>query len=92
MAVYFEVLRRLRRRPELMQEWHVRGGEGRDAQVKAWLEELHASGRFRSDVRLEDVAAFVNIVANGVALATTLGLELDADALLKLVHGGIDPK
>jgi len=31
-------------------------------------------------------------VANGVALATTLGLELDADALLKLVHGGIDPK
>jgi AcrR family transcriptional regulator len=92
MAVYFEVLRRLRRRPELMQEWHVRGGEGRDAQVKAWLEELHASGGFRSDVRLEDVAAFVNIVANGVALATTLGLELDADALLKLVHGGIDPK
>lgn len=92
MAVYFEVLRRLRRRPELMKEWHVRGGEGRDAQVKAWLEELHASGSFRSDVRLEDVAAFVNIVANGVALATTLGLELDADALLKLVHGGIDPK
>ena len=78
MAVYFEVLRRLRRRPELMKEWQeVRGGEGRDAQVKAWL---------------EDVAAFVNIVANGMALATTLGLELDADALLKLVHGGIDPK
>ena len=92
MAVYFEVLRRLRRRAANMQEWHVRGGEGRDAQVKAWLEELHASGGFRSDVRLEDVAAFVNIVANGVALATTLGLELDADALLKLVHGGIDPK
>jgi AcrR family transcriptional regulator len=93
MAVYFEVLRRLRRRPELMKEWQeVRGGEGRDAQVKAWLEELYASGGFRSDVRLEDVAAFVNIVANGMALATTLGLELDADALLKLVHGGIDPK
>jgi len=92
MAVYFEVLRRLRRRPELMQEWHVRGGEGRDEQVKAWLEELHATGGFRSDVRVEDVAAFVNIVANGVALERTLGLELDADALLKLVHGGIDPK
>lgn len=77
MAVYFEVLRRLRRKPELMKELQARGGEGRDAQV----------GAFRSDVKLEDVVIFVNIVANGMALVRSLGLELDADVLPKLVHG-----
>jgi TetR/AcrR family transcriptional regulator, transcriptional repressor of aconitase len=92
MAVYFEVLRRLRRRPELLQEFQTRGGEGRDAQVKAWLEELHASGGFRTDVKLEDVVTFVNIVANGMAVTTSLGIEVDPDALVKLVHGGLDPQ
>jgi TetR/AcrR family transcriptional regulator, transcriptional repressor of aconitase len=92
MAVYFEVLRRLRRRPELLQEFQTRGGERRDVQVKAWLEELHASGGFRTDVKLEDVVMFVNIVANGMAVATSLGLEVDPDALVKLVHGGLDPQ
>ena len=92
MAVYFEVLRRLRRRPELMKEFQTRGGEGRDEQVKAWLKELHASGGFRTDVELEDVVMFVNIVANGMAVATSLGLEIDPDALVKLVHGGLDPQ
>src|ERR1051325_2091569 len=38
MAVYFEVLRRLRRNPELLKEFQTRGGEGREEQVKAWLE------------------------------------------------------
>ena len=92
MAVYFEVLRRLRRRPELLKEFQTRGGEGRDVQVQAWLEELHASGEFRTDVKLDDVVMFVNIVANGMAVATSLGLEVDPDALVKLVHGGLDPQ
>jgi len=91
MAVYFEVLRRLRRNPELLKEFQTRGGEGREEQVKAWLEGLHAGGAFRADVGVEDIAVFVNVVANGIALATSLGLAPDADAILKLVHGGIDP-
>ena len=92
MAVYFEVLRRLRRNPELMKEFETRGGPERQQQVKAWLEDLHARGAFRSDVSLEDVVAFINVVANGMALATSLGLQLDADAVLKLIHHGIDAK
>jgi hypothetical protein len=40
---------------------------------------------------LEDIVVFINIVANGIALATSLGLPLDADSLVKLVHQGIDP-
>jgi AcrR family transcriptional regulator len=92
MAVYFEVLRRLRGNPKLMKEFQTRGGEGREEQVKAWLEQLYASGAVRNDVTVEDVANFVNVVANGIALATSLGLKLDAEALLKLVHHGLDPQ
>jgi AcrR family transcriptional regulator len=91
MAVYFEVLRRLRQDPELMKQFTQRGGEERETQLKAWLQELHSSGGFRTDVPLEDLVAYINVVANGVALATSLGLPLDADSLVKLVHTGIDP-
>ena len=91
MTVYFEVLRILRGDPERMNEFASRGGEGREEEVKAWLRGLHEKGEFRDDVTLEDIVAFINIVANGVALATSLGLPLDADALVKVVHQGIDP-
>jgi len=49
-------------------------------------------GAFRSDVSLQDIVAFINVIANGMALATSLGLELDAEAMLKLIHQGIDAK
>jgi hypothetical protein len=42
-------------------------------------------------VGLEDIVLFVNVVANGVALARSLDLAIDTEALIKLVHGGIDP-
>jgi hypothetical protein len=74
-----------------MEEFVSRGGEGREQEVKAWLRGLHEQGQFRDDVTLENIVAFINVVANGVALATSLGLPLDADTLVKLVHQGIDP-
>jgi TetR/AcrR family transcriptional regulator, transcriptional repressor of aconitase len=91
MAVYFEVLRRFRRNPELLKEFQKRGGEGREEQVDAWLKRLVAERVFRDDVKLEDIVLFVNVVANGVALGRSLDLPIDAEALIKLVHGGIDP-
>lgn len=92
MSVYFEVLRRFRRNPELLQEFQQRGGAGREEQVDEWLKRLAAEGAFREDVKLADVVLFVNVVANGVALARSLELEIDPDALIKLVHTGIDPQ
>jgi AcrR family transcriptional regulator len=92
MAVYFEVLRRFRSNPELLEEFQTRGGEGREEQVEEWLKRLAAEGTFRDDVRLEDIVLFVNVVANGVALGRSLDLPIDAEALLKLVHTGIDPR
>jgi hypothetical protein len=75
-----------------MKEFQTRGGPEPEQQVQAWVENSHARGEFRSDVSLEDVTAYVNVIANGIALATSLGLSLDADAMLRLIHHGIDAK
>jgi TetR/AcrR family transcriptional regulator, transcriptional repressor of aconitase len=91
MAVYFEVLRLLRRDPELMKDFQGRGGEERDQEIEAWLDRQIATGVFRDDVTKTDLTVFVNIVANGVALARSLDLPIDAEALIKMVRGGIDP-
>jgi TetR/AcrR family transcriptional regulator, transcriptional repressor of aconitase len=91
MAVYMEVTRHLRTNPELMEDFRHRGGEELQARAREWLTSLHAEGTFRSDVSLDDVVAFINIVANGAALARALRLELDPESLVTLVHTGIDP-
>ena len=75
-----------------MKEFQARGGAEREAELDAWLKRLVDEGTFREDAKLEDIQIFVNVVANGVALARSLKLEIDADALLRLVHGGIDPQ
>lgn len=92
MSVFFEVLRHFRNNPELLSEFQQRGGDGREQRVDEWLKQLGAEGAFRSDVTLADIALFVNIVANGLALVRSLELEIDADAVIKLLHTGIDPR
>jgi AcrR family transcriptional regulator len=91
MAVYFDVLRLLRSDPELMKEFQARGGAEREQELDAWLKQLVAEGTFRDDVGLEDIQLFVNVVANGVALARSLNVPIDADAVIRMLHGGVDP-
>ena len=90
LAVYFELARRLRNNPELMQELQNRSPEASQRGDELFAS-LREEGALREDVDLETVIAFVNIVANGLALAVSLGLQFDVDALLKLLHRGIDP-
>ena len=90
LAVYFELARRLRTNPELMQELRDRNPEA-SHRGDELLAKLHRAGELRGDIELETIIAFVNIVANGLALAVSLGLEVDVDAVLDLVHRGIDP-
>ena len=45
-----------------------------------------------ADVTLEDFVGFINTVAKGLALARSLEHPPDAEALIELVHGGIDPR
>ena len=90
LGVYFELAHRLRTNPELMQDLQSAAPEESrqsDELFASWQRE----GGLRTDVDLETVIQFVNLVANGIALATSLGLKFDVDALLRLVHTGIDP-
>jgi hypothetical protein len=66
------------------------GAEGREAETDDLR--IRVVAPLRSDVSLEDVAAFINVVANGMALATSQGLQLDPEAVLQLIHHGIDAK
>ena len=90
LAVYFELARRLRTNPELMHDLQNRSPEA-SQRGDALFASLQKEGALRGDVDLETVIAFINIVANGLALGVSLGLQLDVDALLALVHRGIDP-
>jgi AcrR family transcriptional regulator len=91
MGVYLEVTRHLRTNPALLEEFQKRGGEELEQRVRRWFMDMYESGTLREDVSREDLVAFINIVANGAALARALDLELNADALVKLFHTGIDP-
>jgi AcrR family transcriptional regulator len=92
LAVYMEITRHLRTDPKLMAEFQKRGGEALGHRVSERFRALHSGGTFREDVTLDNLVAFINIVANGAALARALRLDLDPESLVKLVHGGIDPR
>jgi hypothetical protein len=53
---------------------------------------LRDESQLRDDVELETTIVFVNVVANGLALAVSLGLEVDVEGLLRLLHRGIDAR
>jgi TetR/AcrR family transcriptional regulator, transcriptional repressor of aconitase len=92
LAVYIEITRHLRTSPQLMEEFQKRGGEELSRRVADRFRQLHADGTLRSDVSFENLIAFINVVANGAALARAVRLELDPESLVKLVHTGIDPE
>jgi AcrR family transcriptional regulator len=91
LAVYFELARRLRTNPELMEELQHRNPEA-SQRGDELLETMRREGKLRDDVDLETIIVFVNLIANGLALAVSIGLRPDVDALLQLVHTGIDPQ
>ena len=90
LGVYFELAHRLRTNPELMRDLQSAAPE-ESRQADELFASWQREGELRADVDLETVIQFVNLVANGIALASSLGLKFDVDALLRLVHTGIDP-
>jgi TetR/AcrR family transcriptional regulator, transcriptional repressor of aconitase len=91
LAVYFELARRLRTNPDLMRELQQRNPEA-SQRGDELLARLQREGRLRNDIELETIIGFVNVVANGLALGVSLGLECDVEAFLKMIHSGIDPR
>jgi TetR/AcrR family transcriptional regulator, transcriptional repressor of aconitase len=90
LGVYFELSHRLRTNPELMEDLKEAAPEEAQRSL-ALFETWQEDGEIRGDVSLETIIQFMNVVANGMALSTSLGLQFDIEPFLELVHTGIDP-
>jgi len=88
LGVYFELAHQLRTNPERRKHFEDVTPEG---VPRSLFESWQRDGVVRADVDLEALIQFYNLVANGIALARSLELAPDVDAMLELLHTGIDP-
>jgi AcrR family transcriptional regulator len=91
VSVHFEFARQLRTQPGLRQEVRRRLAPGRD-RILMSLEQAQRAGEFRSDVPPETLRAFLAYLLDGIAIAVSLGAEVDIDAILKLVDETVGPR
>lgn len=57
-----------------------------------WLVAQQEAGAIRRDIPAQDVARFVGMVLNGLALRVASGEETDVDALLVLLRDALSPR
>jgi AcrR family transcriptional regulator len=91
LAVQLEAIRRFRTEPEFRRQAEAQEERWAETQQDR-LERLQARG-VRSDVQPHDVAIFLSLVANGLALRMTTGDPLpDLDTIAELVDHGVAPR
>jgi TetR/AcrR family transcriptional regulator, transcriptional repressor of aconitase len=91
LGVYFEATTLLRRDKKLFEQWTSRTPElQRHAQAK--FEQLQRDGAIRSDVALEEVSRFVGVVADGLVIRRSFGLDVDLEALITLLRSALAPQ
>jgi len=91
LGVYFEATSILRRDAEQFEKWQARTPE-LQARAQERFAELQRAGEIRSDIELDEVSRFVGIVADGVVIRRSFGLDINASALTQLVHDAIAPR
>ena len=67
LSVYLEIVRLLRRDPDLVERWRARNA-GRQATVRAAVERWKEEGTVRPDLDADDVLAFLFTLIDGIAL------------------------
>ena len=89
LAVYLELVRRVRTDPEFKRRIDERQAEVVPVN-RARIEEAQRTGEFRDDVEPRDIGQFVSLVLNGLALVRASGDELPpADLVLRLLDGAV---
>ena len=53
---------------------------------------MQRDGEIRGDVPLSEVSRFIGIVADGLVMRRAFDLELDRDALVRLVRDALAPR
>ena len=88
LGVHLEAMHVIRTDPEIRERALT---ESEDlAGILRSIEDSQREGVLRADVPVRDLARFLSIVLDGLALRVSLGLPVEIESLLSLVHGGID--
>ena len=89
LTVLIETELKLWHDPEFMRRMSSRQQE--DTLLDA-LAAAQAEGRLRADLELIDLATFVSIVFNGLAIRVAGGEPIDIDSLVRLVSDALEPR
>jgi AcrR family transcriptional regulator len=89
LTVLIETELKLWHDPEFMRRMSSRQQE--DTLLDA-LATAQAEGRLRADLELIDLATFVSVVFNGLAIRVAGGEPLDIDSLVRLVSDALEPR
>ncbi len=91
LGVYFEAISILRRDPKRFERWQARNPELQQ-RAQQRFEELQAAGEFRADLELKQLSLFVGIVADGLVIRRSFGLDVDLAALTTLLRSALAPQ
>src|SRR6476469_3968349 len=91
LAVYLELIRKLRTDPELHEQWSRRNPEVNEA-MNARLEEMQQGRELRQDVPAAELGRFMGLLLDGIAVQVSAGYPVDVDSVLRLVSAAIAPQ
>jgi AcrR family transcriptional regulator len=92
LGVMIEAQTRLRHDEEFLRRMEARDDGTDRARVLAWLRARQADGTFRADIEPEDLARFMTMVVNGLALRVVGGDETNVEPLLRLLNDALVPR
>jgi TetR/AcrR family transcriptional regulator, transcriptional repressor of aconitase len=90
LAVLIETESHLRHDPEFMRR--LEAAFENAPRVSAWIAEQQEAGALRTDLGAQQLAQFVGMLLNGLALRIAGGDETDVDSLLHLLHDALAPR
>ncbi|HZR95183.1 MAG TPA: helix-turn-helix domain-containing protein [Gaiellaceae bacterium] len=88
--VYIEVVRRTTTDPEFAARLEQAEPQPEQRAAGRQIAELQKAGVLRDDVDRKAIASLVNLLAYGLMMFNVVGEHADIDAVLELVHRGID--
>jgi len=90
LGVYAEAISILRRDEDAFAQWQTRNPEAQE-RARERFEELQASGELRGDVPVDEIMRFLGLIADGIVIRRMFGLDVDANALSRLLRSAVAP-
>ena len=91
LGVYLEITRKIRTDPSFRRRHEARSQEELAPPLVAYVRSEQKRGALRADKPAEQIAGFIGLVANGVAVQTGSGEPIrDVDALIEFVRAAVE--